>query len=332
MMAMKYLVVKLKPRSFLHLGTREGWLEGSKITISSDTLFSALCHCHLLLYGEVDSFLEAFKGDSPPFLLSSAFPYWKDDFYFPLPKNQLVRDKELKKIKFVNLPLLQKLLRGARLEELKDKLLGNSELKTLPDMGRKAKKNGKEEKSVPWTVDDVPRVSLSRFNNHPGENFFYFGQVGFDEDAGLFVMVRILNSGWEGKVKSLFRLLSDEGVGGDRTSGKGLFRQPEFLTLSIEEAENADGVYAASAYFPAENERLELEKSFYELEERGGYIFSPKNRALRKRSLRMFVEGSVFAGGEPVGSLCDITPEVFHEHRVYRYGFVFPIGCRLEEP
>lgn len=328
-MSMEYLAIKLKPRSFLHLGTREGWLEGSRVIVSSDTLFSAICHCHLLLYGEVNSLVNAFIEGQPPFLISSAFPYEGQDFYFPLPKNQLLKDKDLKKVKFVNQPLLQKLLDGASLEEFKNELANHSDLKTLPIIRSGA---GHNMKGVPWKISDVPRVSLSRFNNHPGENFFFFGQVSFDEDAGLFLLVRINNTGWVDKIKSLFRFLSDEGIGGDRSSGKGLFYQPEFLSLSWPEMAEANGVYTASAYFPADDELYALEKSFYDLEERSGYIFSPRHRSLRRRSLRLFSEGSVFSGLKRRGVLSDVTPDVFKEHRVYRYGLIFPFGCKLEEP
>lgn len=324
---MEYLRIKLKPKSFLHLGEREGWLEGSKIHIPSDTLFSALCHCHLLLYGEVDSLIQAFKT-APPFLLSSAFPFWDNEYYFPLPKNQLVREKKLKKIKFVNLALLLRLLEGNDLNDLKDEIEKSQDLSYLPRIEKEEKK---KEKLVPWEVEDVPRVSLSRFNNHPGENFFHFGQVHFTDNAGLFVLVKLLDKSWDPKVRALFNLLADEGIGGDRTAGKGLFYKPEFDYFSIPEISESNALYAASTYFPAEGELYGLESGYYELELRKGYIFSPANKSYRRRSLRLFSEGSVLPGVTRKGTLVDITPDVFTAHRVYRYGFLFSIPCKLEE-
>ncbi|MCX7974342.1 MAG: type III-A CRISPR-associated RAMP protein Csm4 [Candidatus Aminicenantes bacterium] len=325
---MKYLGVRLKPKSFLHLGDREGWLEGSRVHIPSDTLFSALCHCHLLLYGEADSFIDAFKGAEPPFIFSSAFPYWGSELYFPLPKNQLAKDKFLKKIKYVNASLLIRLLNGECLEDLKDEIEINQALDCLPRLNGSGKQAGG---LVPWRVEDVPRVSLNRFNNHPGENFFYFGQVSYVEDAGLFVLLKNIKKGWEDKINSLFRLLCDEGVGGDRSAGKGLFHQPEMFELEIPQIDKPGGLYALSAYFPRENELIDIESGFYELEERKGYIFSPANRSYRRRSIRLFSEGSVFAGLDKKGSLVDITPAVFEVHRIYRYGLLFSFPCKLEE-
>lgn len=325
---MEYLRIKLKPKSFLHLGEREGWLEGSKVHIPSDTLFSALCHVHLLLYGEVETFIQAFKSD-PPFLLSSAFPFWDDDYYFPLPKNQLTKEKELKKIKFVNLNLLTRLLSGDSLDDLKEEIETDQSLDCLPRLNK-----SKEIKVrlVPWQIEDVPRVSLSRFNNHPGENYFHFGQVHFTENAGLFVLVRFKDKSWEPKVRALFNLLADEGVGGDRTAGKGLFYAPEFDYLSMPDTDGANGVYAASTYFPAEDELEALASGYYELELRKGYIFSPANKSYRRRSLRLFSEGSVLPAVSLKGTLVEITPQIFKAHPVYRYGFLFSIPCKLEEP
>lgn len=326
-MTMKYLGIRLKPKSFLHLGDREGWLEGSRIHISSDTLFSALCHCHLLLFGEVDSLISAFKEKEPPFIFSSAFPYWGSELYFPLPKNQLARDKTLKKIRYVNLGLLTRLLNGENLEDLKDEIDKNQTLDCLP---RIESKENKKRPLVPWQVEDVPRVSLGRLNNHPGENFFYFGQVSYVKDAGLFVLVKIFNRDWEQKISSLFRLLCDEGVGGDRSAGKGLFHQPDIFELEIPQVDRPGGLYALSVYFPAEGELADIENGFYELEERKGYIFSPANRSYRRRSIRVFSEGSVFPGLNKRGMLVDISPEVFKVHRVYRYGLLFCLPCKLE--
>lgn len=326
-MTMEYLKIKLKPKSFLHLGERDGWLEGTKIHIPSDTIFSALCHCHLLLYGEVDSFIQAFQSD-PPFLISSAFPYWDDQYYFPLPKNQLVREKDLKKVNFVNLSLLMRLLQGETLVDLKDEVSMSEELSCLPRIDKRDKP---EEDLVPWKVEDVPRVSLSRFSNHPGENFFHFGQVHFVDKAGLFVLIKFNDRSWEPKVKALFNLLADEGVGGDRTAGKGLFYPPEFDHLFIPEISEANAVYAVSTYFPRDEELVGLERGFYELEVRKGYIFSPQNRSYRRRSLRLFSEGSIFPDTNRKGALVDITPEIFTAHRVYRYGFLFSFPCKMEE-
>lgn len=67
--------------------------------------------------------------------------------------------------------------------------------------------------------------------------------------------------------------MCDEGIGGDRTCGKGLFRQPVFLDFEPLHIAEPNAAYSLSAYFPRPEEIAGLDESFYELEERKGYIF-----------------------------------------------------------
>ena len=87
---MKFKYCKLIPQSPLHLGERESWQEGSSVFIHSDTLFSGLCHCYGLLYGEgeLKNFLDKIR-DEKVLQISSAFPFWEDRLYWPIPKNQI---------------------------------------------------------------------------------------------------------------------------------------------------------------------------------------------------------------------------------------------------
>lgn len=358
---MKCLVVKLKPKSSFHLGDREQWREGSKVFFPADTLFSALCHCHQLLYGEVESFLDGFLQGDPPFLLSSAFPMWDGDYFFPLPKsafldpeeyeqlktylNQFypaanscqvvkIKFKEIKKIQFINLASLKELLFGVRFFDVLKKAATDPNFKTIPLIFFWHKKEEEQTKSPwekkPWVVENVPRIALSRLSNHPGENFFHFGRVYYAPEASLFCLIKINQPQWETKVKALFYLLADEGVGGDRTCGLGLLNKPEFDELDLPEVDG-QWLYCLSPYFPNDNELPGLADGFYELEERRGYIFSPLTRSLRRRSIRLFAEGSVFPRNiERRGKLVDVTPQIFSFHKIYRYGILFGLPGHLE--
>lgn len=350
---MKHLGIKLRPKSFLHLGHRENWLEGSLPYIHSDTLFSALCHGYLLLFGQADQFIEAFKPDCPdrelPFLISSAFPFQGQDLFFPLPANQLLsvnsslcEAKKLKKIKYVNQKLLFRLLKGEKLIDLLEEIEISAELKTQPPAGNQKKTSGSPASDIQkkldgkdeiWRSEDVPRIALNPLNNHPGENYFHFGQVSYSKESGLFILVQLNDRSWENTLKSLFRLLADEGVGGDRTCGKGLFHQPEFFDFDLPDITGSKALYAISLYIPKPEELSGLKESFYELEERKGYVFSPLNRSLRRRSVRAIVEGSVLLNNiKRTGTMADVTPQTNSlSHRVYRYGYLFSFPCNLEE-
>jgi CRISPR-associated protein Csm4 len=313
---MKFTVVKLKPKGAFHIGERENWREGSKTYIPSDTLFSALCHCYMLLYGEADSLLKGFLEGNPPFLISSAFPYWKDKYFFPVPKNQFPKEKKAKKIQFVDLIGMQELLSGERLEDIIDRI------NTIPSY---------TQKEEPWKLEDVPRIGLSRWTNHPGDRFFHFGQVIYHEGTGLFLLMDFRDNHIKKRILASLNLLAHEGIGGDRTCGKGLFEKPEILEFEMNIISGADGLYSTSIYCPLLEELTDIDKGFYELEDRKGYIYSPSGQSLRRRSIRAFSEGSVFSNDiNRLGRLVDVTPDIFKAHRVYRYGFIFPLPCKRE--
>lgn len=316
---MKFRLCKLTFKSPLHLGERENIREGTGIFIHSDTLFSAFCHNYLLLYGKarLESVLQKFLEDAPPFLMSSAFPWWKNDFYFPIPKNQILKDKKLKKILFVEKAGFERLLLGESLEELKDTI------KTIPNLKVKG-----DEPKTPWRTTDVPRVGLSRLTNHPGENYFHFGEVSYDKGSGLFFLIDFKDNAFEKEFQATLNLMADEGIGGDRSSGKGLFRKPQFEEIEFN-LPRANGIVSLSLYYPEQNELTDIRNGYYELKERKGYIYSPYGQSLRRKSLRMFGEGSVFPGRKN-GQIVNLTPKVFESHKIYRYGFCFSLPCKLK--
>ena len=166
---MKFLICKLRFKGALHLGEREGWSEGSGTHIHSDTLFSAFCSGYLLLYGErrlKESLLEGFVSGNPPFLISSTFPFWRGEYFFPVPKNQIPRGKEAKKVVFAAKPGFEAMLKGSDLEET---------MLSYPVIP--AAVSEEDQPRYPWSAQDVPRVALSRLDNQPGEAFFHVGEV-----------------------------------------------------------------------------------------------------------------------------------------------------------
>jgi len=311
---MNIFVCKLTPKSSIHIGEREEWLESTESYIHSDTLFSAFCHSFLLLYGEenLEKLLSEFIEGNPPFLISSAFPWWKGKYYFPVPLNQIPEKKELKKIEFVAQSDFEKILSGEKLSD---------EMDTIPRITT-------GDVSKPWNNTEVPRLLINRMNNMPGENFFYFGETLFTETSGLYFLINFLSNNIEKQFKSTINLLVEEGIGGDRSSGKGVFNKPEFYEMKLN-VPNTEGVISLSLYYPQKDELSDIPSGYYELIERKGYIYSPWCQSLRKKSVRMFAEGSVFPS-KKIGRVVDITPQLFTEHKIYRYGLAFSLPCILE--
>jgi CRISPR-associated protein Csm4 len=317
---MKYKYCKLKPTTPLHLGERETWREGSSVFIHSDTLFSGICHCYGMLYGqdELKNFLKKEKEERS-LIFSSAFPFWDNNLYFPIPKTQIPEDKEAYKIKFIEQAGFEQLLTGKSLEELTAQ-----GFKVIPR---------KEIPHTPWEMVNVPRITLNRFSNHPVENggYFHSGRVYYQDSAGFFFLYQTRDEQTEQKFQAAMRLLADEGIGGDRSCGNGLMEIPEFSEVEVNVPTNVNGELTLSLYFPDEAEIGTLADGHFELLERKGYIYSPFGQSLRRCSLRMFTEGSVFPIVENrVGSMEDVCPEIFKDHPVYRMGMFFGIPCVKE--
>jgi CRISPR-associated protein Csm4 len=320
---MKFNLCRMKPKTPLHLGEREYWQEGSSAYIHSDTIFSAFCNGYGLLYGQ-DAlntvFLDKFK-DNPIFTISSAFPYWEDVLYFPVPFNQFSQLKEVRKIQFVEKVGFERMLKGERLENI------YQSIKTIP---------GRIKPQYPWELENIPRVTLNRRNNHPTEEggFFHSGRVVYRKNAGLFFLVQFNDSTFQKLFQGVMNLMADEGFGGDRSVGSGLMEKPIFEQVDIDVPDSSNGNVILSLYFPktGSKEFNQLDQSYYELLNRKGYIFSPQNKSYRRKSVRMFKEASLFPSDvKRKGELVDVCPEVYKDqHPVYRYGYFMGVPCNME--
>lgn len=309
----------LKPRGPFHAGEREGMREGSEVFIHSDTLFSAFCHSFLLLYGrpELERLLSALQTEDRerlPVVFSSAFPYYGGKFYFPVPRSFMPQNKDDKRVRFVEQPVFEALLAG---NLPKDKDINKPILPAFP-------------KDAIETAD-VPKVTISRLSGTAQEEggFYHVGLTYLAQDAALFFLMRVADD-WRNKVEAAIRLACDEGIGGYRSIGKGQFAQPEMREISLH-AEGEASVML-SLYYPAETETAGLDRGWYELIRRKGYVYSPETRSLRRKTVTMFAEGSVFPDNNRRGKLVDVTPEnaanLGLSHRIYRSGLAFLLPCK----
>jgi CRISPR-associated protein Csm4 len=324
-MELKLAALKMVFHSGVHLGSREGALEETDYFIHSDTLYSAFFHGYRLLYGQesLERMLWLFLEDAPPFLISSAFPFWEGILYLPTPKNQITADKKAKKVVYLDRTSWSLLLTGTSLMEV----LSNPDTSTIPRTGITS---GSGEDKQPWKLVDAPRVGLDRRTNHPGERYFHCGEVHYEDRSGLYCIVDIRNRDYQRPFEAVWRLLADEGLGGDRTVGKGHFRYPVIEEFSLEVPNDAKGSVAISLYYPSAKERSGFQESAYDLVERRGYIYSPEGQSLRRKTVSMFTEGSVFPSPpERKGALVNVTPSVFNAHHVYRSGIFFGMPCVL---
>lgn len=299
-------------------------MEETSEYIHSDTLFGAFCNAYRILYGKdhLEDLLEKFKKDTP-FRISSAFPFVEDTYLFPLPKStnlSIYSDdkKKFKKVQFVSQSLFEKILRGDEIGEILEDYSQLQDKKVLIERER--------DLDHIWRVKEVPRVTIDRKSNT--SEIFHVSELAFSKGCGLFFLVEFnedISTKFKAKFKAAINLLSQEGIGGERSCGKGLFEKPEFkdFKLRVPQPQSSNHLTLSLCY-PSKEEVAGLKNGYYELIKRGGWIYSPDGKNKRKKGIRMIKEGSVY-NGKITGSLKDVTPPGFNSHTVYRYGYSFNV-------
>ncbi len=327
---MEYTLCKIKPKTPFHLGEKESVLEDTTEYIHSDTLFSAICNAFRLLYGtgELREFLTLFKDHKLPFLISSAFPFTSEILFFPLPKSLNISKftddtKKFKKIEFVSEAIFRKIVNGLDVGEFlkEDYLIQNNRILVTDE---EIESTGK---SI-WSKREVPRVIIDRKTN--ASRIYHFGETVYFKDSGLYFLIDFKTSNFKKEIKSALYLLGSEGIGGDRTYGKGLFKV-EFEKINFD-SPKTESFVTLSLYYPRRDEIPYIKNGFYEILGRGGWIYSQDSKNIRRRFLRMFMEGSVFQSHKGIyGDLVKVSPREFKIHDVYRYGYAFPFPIKVIE-
>ena len=323
----KFTFVKFKNLTPLHIGTGKENYDFSASELQSDTLSAAIAAIRAQSgkADDVEEFIESF-------VISSAFPFVGDKLFFPKPQGKInvsVSDmeeypsrKKLKKIKYLDSDMWNKIISGQEVEVKSYQLKGDF---LLSD-------NNQNEFGTPFKAQVNQRVSVPREDNVPADPFFFEWKY-FSQDAGLFCLIDTTDDLKE-EIVSLLRALGEVGLGTDRNVGGGKF-EVECGELSIESSPQANGQMLLSLYIPKEEEisELNLSDSRYELLLRGGYMAGseePDFRHLRKKSIYTFNVGSMFQTQNALkGKVVDLQPEWNdgRMHPVYRSGkpFVVPV-------
>jgi len=325
---MKTKVYRMSFVGPLHVYESGYGMEASDMMIHSDTLFSAITGTAYKLYGDevIKTFLENGKV-----LLSSAFPFWKIgadcyEYFLPKPFNwkpeieKYADQKTFKKVRFVNRDIFERIINGGA------------------DSYKFNKKNvvngcltyGLGEGNL-FVIHETTRIMVDRVTN--ATSMFNFSEVHFAENAGLYFMASVDES-IEKEFRASLNLLADEGIGGDRTVGKGLFEIKEDSNFEFNSGGSKTGHYVLlSLYNPPKEEAGKIipEDSSYEITTRRGWISFPGHSDKRRKSLRMIKEGSVIqlGGAKPKGRLADVY-DTGEGVIIKRYGAAFCAGINTK--
>ncbi len=343
---MQMQIYHLRALSPFHLGERGIGLEASDVVAHADTVFSALCSVGREAYGVgwLEDLLAGF-WESPPFLLSSAFPYATAGDtvlrLYPRPlgippgvdAGNAAATKRIKSVEFVSEAIFLKWIAGQSLAaEMPDDTTLIQEKHVwvtraeLSALRVHATARGEGQPTL-WHKWDVPRVTVDRIHNKSA--VYQAGRVTFQRGGGLWLgFVRRSGTALTGQIDALLHMLGHAGMGGERSSGHGQFEVAGSVVVDLPEA--GDAHVLLSTYWPGhEGEAAALAdpRAAYKLMVRRGWIGSPEGGTLRRKAVRMLAEGSVLpATPYPRGGLVDVTPGALSAHRVYRYGYALPVG------
>lgn len=347
---MQTMAYPLQPRAPFHFGVRGVGVEATALTARSDTLFSALCITLRELCGEaeLEVFLDQFPtaeapNRDPPLLLSAGLPYAGDVCFYPRPllpvpalEGDPAEQKHQKKITFVSETIFRTWVSGGDMLQHYDRpkrrnlLHGGRVWVTAKERAALADRFLNEDTGQVrmWAVGDVPRVTVDRISS--SSSVYQAGQVRFAPGAGLYLLVVWRDGEWRDRFWEVLQVLGDAGIGGERSSGYGLFTPLEPQVVDLPDVEGAARWVTLSSCWPLLGQEGILGPgAAYRLENRRGWMDSPEGRNLRRKSVHMLEPGSVLRalpGHTTYGGLADVTPEIFDAHTVWGYGLALPVG------
>lgn len=301
-----YNIYKMTFTSPLHLSRgKMDTYESSETMLHSDALKSAIYVAarQVCTAGWADAFMHDIR-------ISSAFPFDAQGCYLPMPLSYhpaIDADdrKEFKKVKYLTIKQFEQIANGRKPDLLVDK---------------------KALQPIVWERDTTQRVKI----NYEGDSTpFYLEKLYPKENTGLYFMVENLNENDKKELDTAMRFLSETGIGLQRNLGNGRFGcAADTLTIELAESKSTAWV-SLSLYYPKNEKELSndvLENGFYQFKKRGGWISSSENEnniSLRKKSVMMFTEGSVFPfeSIDNKGVVENVKPNIaLVNHEIWRDG------------
>lgn len=320
---MNHFLFKLAFDSAVHFGGAESALslEHSEMTFRADTLFSALCHAALSLYGNEGIQMLCRWAQQGELLLSDAMPWQDDTFYLPKPlvvseSKAEVPPQKRKKIKRIAwLPVLEfdtyaSSLHAGIYEPKNDICFGQSfeQIKA----------------AVPDGSDAAP---------------YPVGLYRFAPDRGLYFICACQNEEQAEQLALLLEALGISGIGGKVSAGYGRFHLEDQIYLNepfdaqTEWLQNAlcakEGPWLLlTSSLPREEETEQaLQNASFRLVRRGGFVAGSQLNEGHKKLTQIFLEAGSVLQNPFEGDLYSVCPDA--PHPVYRYAKPLFLGVKL---
>lgn len=317
------LLIRLRPNGPWRFGPQSGARDRVHRILHSDSLFSAVTQA-IAQVGSLEEWLdETARSASAAVRFTSLYPYMGRHMYITPPRSiwppATTGRVRWKGARLLPISLVQSLLRGESLDEQK------------------------------WAVDPVSECLLPVEKNYSGTGPFRVGLrssaavdrltqgnvevhttacLEFADQCGLWCSAVFRDDAakakWAPVLRSAFKFLADEGMGGERSRGWGRAKQPRFEDCTLSalffpgEGITDPIFWMLSLYNPAEADEVDWSQGKYT-------IVSRSRHSDPGRQVRFAEEGSVIGAGRmPVGRAHDISP-AGSPHPVYRSGLAVAV-------
>lgn len=318
----------LKFQSPLHLGIDGIGSEKIEDCLHSDTIFSAVVTCWKMLFEDDIDLL----CHTPGFKISSAFPYIGENKFYPVPigaLDDIMSDKkedlkEWRKLKYIPEDLLIRYLTKGKFDFDDLKILKGQYADLFQE------KFGQE--------FERPRVTVCRISSSVLDGgYFHSRDFVFNENSGYYFLADFDDQPTQDKFDAALRLLGDNGIGADRNVGRGQFVFDKQKIDSFSRPAPGQKALLLSLYFPSKEEVNDgvLDKSFYTIVSRYGYVAAFGIGNIRRKKINMLAEGSVIGGkGKRAGMIKKVVDKNEFQgllFNVYRNGVGFFVAIKGSE-
>jgi CRISPR-associated protein Csm4 len=344
---MKRAIFYIKDKQLYHIGGSDG----IKDYFPSDKLFSALVNFANIMYekDEFQNILEKLKQSQ----ISSMFfgieivnlkdKTSKKIFFNQKPMykmgNKEITDRELttlkkiKKVNYISDNVLNEVLNSFDKEEDKfiydlgkDIIIQDRFALSQKDIKNININKFKLEKIK--IIKNISRTKMveNRFTGSSGDVFYNdFIEVNYsfvDEfEIRPFMYFNINNYFCE--MDGLFNFMCDEGIGGHRSEGAGMFEKFDVVDAGFEFDDQGKYYMNVSSIFPKKSEMKNVKS--YNLDDRNGFVYSSGSTGIKKPYYRIVKEGSIFEKNKIDGRILEMSISGLN-HKVYLYGKAFLIG------
>ncbi|MGC8971617.1 MAG: type III-A CRISPR-associated RAMP protein Csm4 [bacterium] len=307
----------------LHIGLRR--MDRTSTIIHSDTLFSALSNALIKLLGEKE-----FDIFEEKIILSSLFLGLKgpisEILFLPMPSiplriEELTEYKRYKKIQWASFEAFKLLVEDFDKESRVIKLDSTEKFVLLNSKSLITRLEFEEIKEEVNFIDTIlePKVFLSRNTQEPSLYFqenlgLYPVKISKDKELIPFLyFLKVKDSELDSIFIPVLNLFIEEGIGGERTTGKGIFDYYEIEDLDL--PDSGDFEITLSLTLPRKEDVRNL--IYYQLAKRDGFIYYQKATSFRKKTHFKIKEGALVRSPY-LGENINVSPR--EDMRVISYG------------